>query len=269
MKWLRSARVVARPHLVHALAPLGRRIEIDRFAIVCPPRTGSGLLASLLDSQPGVRCEGEILKDVAEHPDRTLDGSAALASGMRNHLWGCKIITMHLQWYERQYGPPVDFVRGLADRGYRIVVLRRHDLLMQALSAAHAVRTRYHFTASDRVSRDPMDVDPERILYLLYAIEEQDRLATSIAEQVDHVPLWYEDDLLTRTAQRRTIDRLASLLGYESAPLRTDLVPGLPPRLTDRVANLEALEAVLEPTRYRALLDASLARRLDEDGRPS
>lgn len=265
MELLRSARVAARPRLVHALAPLSSRVEIGRFAIVCPPRTGSGLLASLLDSQPGVRCEGEILKDVAEQPNRALDGSAVLARGLGARLWGCKIITMHLQWYERGYGAPVDFVRDLVDRGHDIVLLRRRDLLMQALSAAHAVRTKYHFTADDRVSRDAMDVDPERILYLLYAIEEQDRLAASIAEHVDHVPLWYEDDLLTEDAQRKTIDRLAPLLGYESAPFRTDLVPGLPPRLHDRVANLEALEAVLEPTRYRDLLEAS-ARRSDENG---
>ena len=172
---------------------------------------------------------------------------------------------MHLQWYERGYGPPVEFVAGLADRGYDIVLLRRRDLLMQALSAAHAVRTKYHFTADDAVSRDAMEVDPERILYLLYAIEEQDRLAASIADAVEHIPLWYEDDLLTTTAQQATIDRLAPLLGYTAAPIRTDLVAGLPPRLHDRVRNLDALEAVLEPTRYQALLEASRSRREAED----
>lgn len=226
-----------------------------RFVIYCPPRTGSALLMGLLDSHPDVRCEGELLASRVAKPLNHFDGRSALARINGRQAWGCKIISQHLRWYPDAYGGGTQLLDGLVERGYSLLVLRRRDWLLQALSAAHAVRTRYHFTANDRPGFKPMRVDPVEVLSLLLAMEQEDQAVAAAVRSLPHTPIWYEDDLLTVEAQQSTADRLVADLGLDPAPVTSSFVRVAPLTFTDRVANSEEVAELVGSTRFARFLD--------------
>jgi LPS sulfotransferase NodH len=253
-------RAKVRTAATYAAAPLGRTGQrpARRFVIYCPPRTGSDLLVSLLDAHPSIRCEGEILATPVTRPLTWFDGRSALASLRGTYVWGCKIITQHLQWYPNAYGPPGELLRALVDRGYTIVHIRRRDWLLQALSLVHAAETKYHFTAGEDVRFERMTVDTEQLVYFLYAIEEQERLAETSLRGLPRLELCYEDDLRTPERQAATMDRLADVFAIPRVAVESDVVPGAPPTLGERVANLDEVAELLSRTRYARFLQAAV-----------
>jgi LPS sulfotransferase NodH len=257
----RLARAKLREAATYAASPLGHAGQrpARRFVIYCPPRTGSDLLVSLLDAHPSIRCEGEILATPIARPLTWFDGRSALASLRGRYVWGCKIITQHLQWYPDTYGPSGQLFRQLVDREYTIVHIRRRDWLLQALSLIHAAETKYHFTAGDDIRFEPMTVDPERLVYCLYAVEEQERLAEATLRGLPRLELCYEDDLRTPDRQAATMDRLADAFSIPRVAVQSEVVPGAPPTLCERVANLDEVAELLSRTRYARFLQPTSA----------
>jgi len=257
----RLAGAKLREAATYAASPLGRggQRPTRRFVIYCPPRTGSDLLVSLLDAHPSVRCEGEILATPVARPLTWFDGRSALASLRGAYVWGCKIITQHLQWYPDTYGPTGELLRELVERDYTIVRIRRRDWLLQALSLIHAAETKYHFTAGEDVCFERMTVDPEQLVYCLYALEEQERLAEATLRGLPRLELCYEDDLRTPDRQAATMARLADAFSIPRVAVQTDVVPGAPPTLSERVTNLDEVAALLSRTRYARFLQPTRA----------
>jgi hypothetical protein len=239
------------------MAPLARAgvVTPQRFVIYCPPRTGSSLLASLFDSHPSVRCEGELLAKRVPRPLAWFDGRSASARLQGQLVWGCKVISQHLRWFPDTYGEGGQLLRDLVERDYKLIVLRRRDWLLQALSAAHAGRTQYHFTSDDATSFDAMRVDPVEVLSLLLTMEQEDAVVTSSVADLPHVELWYEDDLQTPDRQQRTLDRLTDELGIEPATVSSRYVSVAPPSFAGRVANADEVAELIASTRFAPFLD--------------
>lgn len=250
-------RRLVRP-TTYGLAPLARAglRPDERFVIYCPPRTGSALLSSLLDSHPAIRCEGELLSRRVPSPLTWFDGRSARARLRGNEVWGCKIISQHLTWFADEYGEGNELLVRLVDRGYHLVVLRRRQWLLQALSLVHSSRTQYHFTSSDSSRFSAMTVDPVQLLSLLHTVEQEDERAAASVEELPHVSLWYEDDLVTPDRQQATVDRLTDLFGVPRAPVTTNFVTVAPRTLAGRVANLEEVAELIARTRFARYLDA-------------
>ncbi len=141
------------------------------------------------------------------------------------------------------------------DDGYRLVVLRRRDWLLQALSAAHATRTRYHFTRDQAASFEAMTIDPVEVLSLLLTMEQEDQAVEAAVADLPHVEVWYEDDLLAPDRQQAALERITAALGLPPAPARSDFVRVAPPTFRGRVANADEVAALLAPTRFARFLE--------------
>lgn len=243
--------------MTYGMAPLARVgvVTPERFVIYCPPRTGSSLLTSLFDSHPSVRCEGELLAKRVPRPLAWFDGRSAHARLQGQLVWGCKIISQHLRWFPEDYGAGDQLLRDLVARGYKLIVLRRRDWLLQALSAAHAGRTKYHFTADDPSGFTAMRVDPVEVLSLLLTIEQEDAVVASFVADLPHIALWYEDDLLTPDRQQRTLDRLTAEIGIVPATVSSRYVTVAPPSFAGRVANTGEVADLIASTRFAPYLD--------------
>lgn len=243
--------------VTYGMAPLARAgvVTPQRFVIYCPPRTGSSLLASLLDSHPSVRCEGELLAKRVPRPLAWFDGRSAHARLQGQLVWGCKVISQHLRWFPEEYGEGDQLLRELVERDFKLIVLRRRDWLLQALSAAHASRTKYHFTADETPCFDAMRVDPVEVLSLLLTIEQEDALVASSAATLPHIELWYEDDLQTPDRQQCTLDRLTAALGIAPATVSSRYVSVAPPSFAGRVANADEVSELIASTRFAPFLD--------------
>jgi len=231
-----------------------------RFVILTSGRSGSELLANVLDSHPAVVSEGEILQRRKRYPSAYLRGHslrmmlrARRGSSMpRVHGW--KLITNHVRWYPDVFPDPKAFIADLA-ANCEIIHLRRRNLLGQALSLLSAEVTQFHVRAGDtRPAFEPIAFEPERLLAQLYQYDEDDRWLTKILGDIPHIDLTYEDDLVDESAQQATAGMLFRRLGIPPVDVDAGLFKVAPPDPRERISNPEEVARALAGTRYEELL---------------
>lgn len=224
-----------------------------RFMIVTTGRTGSELLVSLLDSHPRIMCDSEILSVPRAFPRRLVLRRSAVARA-RGCAYGFKLVAEHarLQSPHDREG----FLRGFAQRGFRIIVLERRDLLQQVVSSVRGVETRHHHRQADRDEFSPMKVDPVAVLCALAWFEDAINFVRSALADVPALNLVYEEDLLEAEQQQRTADRVSDYLGLAPAPVKTDLVKIAPRSVAEQMENLDEVAALLSQTRFASLVPA-------------
>ncbi|MGH9247370.1 MAG: hypothetical protein ACRD29_24280 [Acidimicrobiales bacterium] len=225
-----------------------------RFVVVCLPRSGSTLLVELLDSVPRLRCENEVLKAPMRWPARFVTGRAALAGHRGAVAYGFKLI--EYQAPVRQGMSIGAIARDLVDDGWRLVHLRRRNVLRLALSHYRARATgRWHLRRADRSPVGPFRVDPEGLLAATYLTEEADARTSTELAGLGGLELTYEDDLLDRTRQQATVDHVCDHLGIPSGQATSSLARIGDPALADAIANYDEVAALVQATRYRCWLD--------------
>jgi LPS sulfotransferase NodH len=238
-----------------ALARLGFRLvgAEPRFVIVTSGRTGSELLVSLLSSHPKIVCEGEIMSLPRAAPSAALL-QRSLRARRRGQAYGFKLLPDHARLQQR--ADPAGYIRGLHDKGFRIVHLERRDWLNQAVSVLRALSSQFHFRRGDRAVVAPLRVDPIAVLSVLWMIEDRVRFLRSAVANLPTLELVYEDDLETEERQARTVVRVCEYLGLAPAPAETELVKLTPRSAIEQLENFDEVAALLGATRFAWLLPA-------------
>src|SRR5438067_1180502 len=108
---------------------LGSSKHDPRFVVYCRGRDGSTLLVDLLNQLPEVHCDGEILHARVLAPQLYVRCCQSIAPGK---AYGFKLLSHHLTHVQR-VSDPAAFMRHLASSGYKIIHLRRLNLLRQVL----------------------------------------------------------------------------------------------------------------------------------------
>lgn len=218
------------------------------FVIFCQGRTGSSLLRSLLNSHPAVRCEGEILADPVADPINFL---AETARSSAKAVFGFKVKIYQLT--DAQNVDPKAFLSDLRDRSYRIIYLRRNNLLRHAISNTFAeARKSYHDRSTG--PRPSLTVDPEQILGVMQRRQQHLDNEALVLEGFEYLTLEYEKDLLDPAQHQPTADRVFRFLGIEPVAVETDLSRSVSGSLSDRIANYEELAAALDGTEFSRFL---------------
>ncbi len=123
-------------------------------------RSGSNLLASLLRCHPDIDCEGEILSrriiGYTPWPHVWVQGRRAL----HHRPWyGFKLKIYHLTT-DQGVRDPSGFLTTLVGEGWKIIHLRRRNLLRQSLSNLRLIRTgKAQHLRTDRRPEEKMAVD--------------------------------------------------------------------------------------------------------------
>jgi len=235
-----------------------------RFVILTTGRTGSELLASLLDSHPRIVCAGELLKEGRTFPTQYVEARAGMAGLRGMEAYGWKLLLS-------QYRNPSGTVRGIGDpdtyparldaMGYRLILLARRNLVAQAMSSIRAEQTQFHHYRGDRTAFTPTEVDPVTLMAFTWVREAE---TTALIETIGAVPylrLTYEDDLLDPACHQDTVDRVCRYLGMDSAPVSSGLVKVAPRGVREMVTNFEEVMELFRDTRY--------AGYLEDDGKPA
>lgn len=196
-----------------------------RFLIYAQERTGSNLLVDLLNHQPKITCDAELLAkrrplqgraDRLRHRARTLTTHSRMAWRAHRaptHAYGFKLLVYQVERPGR-WSP-----RSFHARGWQILNLRRRSVWHQALSnllAKHARRWR-------RYEGDPAPLPPpalswasltQELDYLLHqsALEARDLQGLSC------LSLTYEEDLKLADAWPTTLAKVWAHLGMPAAP---------------------------------------------------
>ena len=226
-----------------------------RFILLADPRTGSVLLGDLLDSQPGVQCEGELLAMTPRRPVLALEGRSVLSSArQRSQAYGLSVMGRHVRRYVETFGEPL-FIDELRDRGWLIVRLCRRNLLLQSLSLIHGLRNQMHYRVDDFIEHAPMTVDPVEVIGVMANLENDAGWISEVVPNPD-VSIVYEDDLQEPESQQATLDRLAPYLGIELPKIATKIQRVNAPTTKARLSNFAEVEAVLRSTRFARFLDS-------------
>jgi LPS sulfotransferase NodH len=231
-----------------SLIPLPR--TAPRFVIFAQGRTGSSLLADLLNSHYAIRCEHEILGRRRVEPARYVEGRGRLFRS----AYGFKVKVYQLSHVQRR--EPHDFLVHLHSAGWRIVHLRRRNLLRQVLSgmAANDRGWYVHHAAMGAASQPPLSVDIAELRSQLEGrIWAGEREAEAL-RGVPHLPLEYEQHLLDGVAHQGTADLVCDYVGVERAPVSSRVLRTGTRALPDAIANFSEVESALRGSRFERYL---------------
>lgn len=245
---------VTRRARIGGLWPLHRLLAPERrFLILTSGRSGSDLLVSLLDSHPQLMCESEVLMARRAFPHQLVRSREALAGLRRARAYGFKLTRDNI--LAQGIEEPAGFVRVLYERGYRMVLLERRDLLQHAISYARAEQAGYvHHRRADLADFSATTVDPMAVVAFMYVLEDVAHFCREALSEIPHIKLVYEDDLATPEHQQAATDRVCVFLGVQPVPVHSELVRVTPRATEDQLSNFEELAEVLAATRYAKYL---------------
>ncbi len=219
-----------------------RRPGGPAFVVLTSGRSGSELLRSLMGAHPLVYHDVEILDRDVLSPRLWV---ASRRARHQDRAWGFKVKLQDLTRFQRPALDPATFLGDLADRGYRIVHLRRENVVLQSLSVLRARATgEYHRAAEDGLdTRRPIDC-AELVAACGHQMDWMDRELEALAG-IERLTITYETDLDDPGRHQATCDRIFDHLGLDRVPVATDLTRTRPGNVTDEIVNLDEVRQAL------------------------
>lgn len=224
----------------------------NKFVLFGRGRTGSTLLTDLLNSSNEVDCDKEIFNRPVRSPQSFLVSRENLFS---KPVYGFKLLSYQLRNYLNPSDPNA-FMRFLSEElGYKIIFLRRDNLLRQTLSKHYAEHRNAWHDKGNSAHRPKMKVHVPTLMNHLQEGRILDCYEEDALEGLDYLTITYEEDLKTVEAQEETIHRVCEYLGIEHFEPSTSLRKITSEALEDFVENVEELRAELKRTPYRLLIN--------------
>lgn len=228
-----------------------RNPEMSKFLVIARARSGTTLLKELLNSNPAVQCDGEVLHRGKVAPLAFLN---ALARKSSAQAYGAKFLSYQMVQVQR-LRDPIRFLRDVDAAGFKLIHLTR-DTFWQAmsLSRSHAKR-QYHSSKGAEHSeavRLPTDWFVKRLEWndMLLRYEE------ACMESLPHLRLSYDSDLQSAERQQATASRVFEFIGVPDAPVSTKLTKILPADPRAVLANYDELAEAVRTAGLGHLLPA-------------
>lgn len=221
-----------------------------RFVIFAQGRSGSTLLADLLNSHPQVYCADEILTWKRRDPTRY---ALACSVGHHGDTYGFKVKIYQLT-EAQEIADPGAWLRRMHAEGWAIIHLRRANVFRQALSSMVAAQRRLYHLEGSASAPAPVAIDAGQ---LLEQTLQRSHLCTAEAQALEGIPhcsVVYEDDLLDPAHHQRTASRVFEFLGLEEVTVSTGLRKIADTSLEQVVANADEVLAVMGASPFADLL---------------
>lgn len=198
------------------------------FVIFGMGRTGSSLLASLLDSHPQIRCEGEVFNlGRWRRPLRPLARiwrycpmpyliyrQAHTRLIEHKNVYGFKL---HTKFVGDQLANIPGFLHSIDRKGWKVIHLQRSSLFDQLLSSLVALETKRYF--GDNRESEPsvqVHIPEEKFSTLMERFFEITRRNQQILADIPHLKITYEADLAHDIRWLETVNRICEYLDISS-----------------------------------------------------
>ncbi len=226
----------------------GEHAQLTKFVIFSQPRSGTTLLVDLLASHPQIHCEHEILGRRVLFPKLYVMAHAQQAEPS---TYGFKLMAEQLV-RTQNIPQPEKFLSGLYESGFKVIYLRRIDVVRQALSSMYASdRDIHHVRAcSANLSMSKIRVDFNKLMTIIRDIQIGHMLAEYMLQGVPYLRLYYENDLLLQERHQSTVDTITEYLGISHSPVATALIKATPTGLEDFVENVDELIQFMKDKGY-------------------
>lgn len=224
-----------------------------KFFIFGQGRTGSTLLCSLLNSHPKIQADYEILFNPVWFPEFYLKSKSQLS---KEEVYGFKVKIYQLTG-KQKIDNPSQFIHKLIDDNWKLIYLKRNNLLRHVISfQAAKQRNIWHTSKEDtKMYSDKIYINCNSLINGMqmrekYLIQEQ-----NIVEKFDHITISYEDDLLSPKVHQKTVDRICDFFEIERQMVNTELSKTVPSDLSQLIENYDELVSTLRGTKYSHFLD--------------
>jgi LPS sulfotransferase NodH len=224
-----------------------------KFVVFAQGRTGSTLLGDLLRSHPEIYFADELLAAPVRSPRLTV---ARTRWRHARHAVG-----FHVKIYQLSDVHGISdaggWLHGMHRHGWRVVALRRENLLRQVLSNMTAQLTnRYEDRSGEgEFIRVRPHVNPDELLHWIGVRAAVGADEAAALEGVPHLALTYERDLQDSASWQSTTDRVFDHLDLPSVPVASNLRRQNDGELSSLIANYGEVEAAVGRTEYARFLD--------------
>lgn len=233
-------------------------MTLKRLVIATTERSGSTLLAAMLQAHPGlksdtVRQAGFEPVSLNRRRERGFLGNveyvlpmlrlqkiiaAAEAEGVEGYF--CKVFPFHVWRYSA-------LLHRLARDGWTVLELRRASVFRQAISLMAARRFgSFHAYDGQPIDVEPMRFPQRRLLEILAGCEDQRRELEAACAPLKRMTLMYERDLADRTRQQATFDRVTDYIGVARHAVQTSHERPFRRPYHEIILNYHELEAAAE-----------------------
>lgn len=226
--------------------------DLSRFVVFARGRSGSTLLADLLNCLPGVFCDREILNRPVLRPRLWIESQRRVHPGLH---YGFKVKIYQLTDAQHMREPG-RLIRDLHGDGWKVIYLYRRDLVRQIVSSfilARDTSANTHYTVQQTPERRPIHVKPAVALAGIKARADLQAQELRILEGLDRLEIVYEDDLIDPPHQQATLDRVAAHIGVATATATTQRQRINIGRLSELVENYDELADILVGTPWELL----------------
>lgn len=224
-----------------------KRKPNTKFIIFSIGRTGSSLLASLLNSHREIHCRGELLQKRVFSAYRYIEFNEKLSE---NDVYGFKLNTFHFR--VQNITNPKEFVEQLTNRGYQIIHLQRRNFIRLAISHLYAIhRNKYHLkSGQDQQEVIKMRVEINELKDEIKLLEGYRVIEKQVIENTDSLSLYYEDDLKDGKNHQKTVDRISRYLNINQDKVSTEYIKTTPEDISLFVDNYHEVKNYLSNTPY-------------------
>lgn len=239
-----------------------------RFIVFSSGRSGSTLFMELLNGHPDVYSEGELMNPGYGHVPRPwlikvfrfFPGPLIFYRMIRNRkrkVYGFTLFAYHFKKIEKR-------VQQLSKAGWKIIYLRRRNIVNQALSNVMAQETAHWHRRMEpgQGHQPPPESPPEKkaiapgkFLHGLKTFTTWRDWEGKALQGIPHLEVIYEDMLENRENWQATMEKVFQFLGVRPANVNSGLAKTYPRPYAEIISNYEELLKTVKRSRYACLLD--------------
>jgi LPS sulfotransferase NodH len=225
------------------------------FIILTQARSGSSLLAEMLNSHSRIHCDGEIFNPT------TLQ-----KKGGRMALWLAHHFPTLIVWYHQRkrkkehYGfkliigqvkNPEQFIQSLHKKGFIIINLQRNNSWHTALSAAIAVTSqKWYINKPEQRQKEAITIQPDLILSRLAHTIQQNQLQANLIANKPAISVVYESDLIDENKQAVFSKRICNELNLPFEPLKGISIKSNEHSFEQSISNYHELVELIQASEF-------------------
>lgn len=209
-------------------------------------------MRDLLNSHPQVQCDEEILRFKKIFPKAFLKHKASLSNKM---VYGFKVKIYQLTDCQMIQNPK-QFISCLHKNGWKIIYLKRKNILRQAISNLIVVERKASFrlVGDGGYNINRITVDCNKIIEKMEEREGYLAREHQVLNGIPHINIVYEEDLKDSGNHQSTSDKVFNYLGIPSYPVRTQFAKIVPHQLKDVIKNYNQMVGIVGRTKYAKYL---------------
>jgi hypothetical protein len=209
-----------------------------KFIIFTQARTGGMLLTDLMNCHPDLMCEGEILFPKRYIPYRYL---VSRPYRFPQPTYGCKIKIDELLYTQKV--DPTRFITSIYRLGWKIIFLRRDDILAQSISRILSVMTnKWHTFKYKDIRKGRYTINPEELIQQLEFRNKMKKEQENSLRFSQYTTLIYERDLLNTPNHQKTMDNIFNYLDLTPVSVNTKYLKSTSTQLKDIIVNYEEIQ---------------------------